>query len=204
MVCASEVPGRFALSRLARRSNLSVVTRRGKRGWASAILASHDVHVRTRGVIDLPASDGVPDRVATTAILAAGGIRLAVVSVQLGLRPEVREQHAHLLERAMASIDAPTVLAGDLNETPSGVVATRFAEVLEDAFAVAGEGRGETYPNPDPSARRDLVYVDRRLAVQRCWVPSISPISVASHHRPVVVELAGTDEIGDRSAADAA
>lgn len=204
IVCVSEAPGRLALGRLARRSNLTVVCRGGKRSWGSAILAGHGVHVLSRGTFDLPAPDGVPDRVAAKAIVTSGGVRLAVVSTQLGLRPEVRETHARRLEDVLASIDAPAVLAGDFNETASGSVAQRFAEVLTDAFAAAGEGRGETYPNPDPSARRDLVFVDRSLAVVRCWVPSISPIGVASHHRPVVVELASPDEVADRSSASAA
>jgi len=204
IVCVSEAPGRLALRRLAERCDLTVVARGGKRGRGSAILAGHAVHVLTRGTIDLPAPDGVPDRIAAKAILGSGGLRLAVVSAQLGLRPEVRADHGQRLERALADIDAPAVLAGDFNETASGPVAQRFAEVMVDAFAVAGHGRGETYPNPDPSARRDLVFIDRSLAVVRCWVPSARPIGVASHHRPVVVELASPEEVGGRSAADAA
>lgn len=204
LVCVSEAPGRMALRRLAKRANLEVVSRGGKRGWAAAILAGQAVHVLSRGTVDLPAPDGVPDRVAAQAIVGSGGLRMAVVATQLGLRPEVRQDHAERLERALADIDAPAVIAGDFNETPSGAVATRFAEVLADAFAVAGEGRGETYPNPDPVARRDLVFVDRSLAVVRCWVPSVSPIGVASHHRPVVVEIAAPDEVPRRSETDAA
>lgn len=201
VVCVSEAPGRFALARLARRANLRLVVRAGKRRWGSAILVDPDVHVlsHTRHVLSAP--DGVPDRVATTAIVTSGGVRIAVLAVQLGLRPEVRRTHAVRLEEILAGVDAPAVLAGDFNENAGGPAAEQLAEVLQDAFAVAGEGPGETYPNPDPSARRDLLFIDRSLAVVRCWVPSAPPVAVASHHRPVMAELAVPEEVGDGAAA---
>jgi endonuclease/exonuclease/phosphatase family metal-dependent hydrolase len=39
--------------------------------------------------------------------------------------------------------------------------------------------------------RKDYVFVAPAFEVTRAWVPDEPPVSVASHHRPVVAEVAG-------------
>lgn len=194
VACLCEAPGVLTLRRLARRSNLTVVARSGRRGWGSAVLLGGDARALSHDRVTLSAPAGVPTRSAAQAIVGVGGTRLGVVSTQLGLRPEVRQANAGELEAVLARLDVPVVLAGDFNESPGGAAVRQLTEVLRDAFAVAGEGRGETYPNPDPTSRQDLVLVGREVTVLRCWVPGVAPVPVASHHRPVVVELATADE----------
>lgn len=194
VVCVTEVGGGRSLRRLARQNHLHIAARTGKRRSGVAILTGDRVRVLSHNPHELTAPEGAPKRSAALAILGIGALRFAVMTVQFGLRPEVRELNATEVETALAKVEAPVVLAGDFNETPAGPAAQRFADVLQDAFAVAGEGRGETYPNPEPSARRDLVFVGRDLDVLRCWVPSAAPVGVASHHRPVCVEFAARDD----------
>lgn len=197
VVCLTEVGSSRAVRRIASRSGLHVATRVGRRRSTVAILAGERVRVLSRSKHELSAPEGAPKRAAALAILSLGSLRFAVMAVQFGLRPEVRLTNAAEVETVLAKVEAPVVVAADLNETPAGGAAQRFAEVLQDAFAVAGEGRGETYPNPEPSARRDIVYVGRELEVSRCWVPSAAPVDVASHHRPVCIEFAGRDDDED-------
>lgn len=199
VACLVETPSRLALRRIAGGARLQVGSRAGRRRLGTAVLVGERVRVLSTARADLPGVAGSPDRAAAHAIVGVGSLRLSVLAIQLGLRPDARLAHAVELERFLARVDLPTVLAGDLSEPPSGPTATRFAEILDDAFAVAGQGRGETYPTPDPSSRHDVVFVDRALVVQRCWVPEDPPVDVASHHRPVVVELAAPDAETDRT-----
>lgn len=194
VVLAVELPARRGLHRIAARSELGVSSRAGRRRLGAAVLTARRVNVLSHARYDLETPERVPARAAAQAIAVVGGLKLSVVAVQLGLRPEIRRAHARELEQRLARVEGATVLGGDFNETPGGPATGRFAAVLRDAFAVAGEGRGETYPNPDPSARRDLIFVSRGLDVARCYVPAEHPVGVASQHRPVVVDLAGPRE----------
>lgn len=196
-----EGPGRWRIRQLARACGLTpVVVAPAHRGGA-ALLVADDVNVLSRGTLELPAPAGVPRRRAVHAIVGVGGLRMVAAAVSLSAHPDARAAQAAALEQLLASVDAAALLAVDLNEPPSGAVARRLAEVLQDAFAVAGEGHGETYPNPDPSIRRDVVYVDRRLDVLRCLVPTAAPVGEVGPHRPVYVEVAAR---ADRAAEDAA
>lgn len=204
VVCLLEAPGRLPLRRIARAASLHLAVRAGRRRLSTAVLVSERARVLSATRHELSTPAGVPTRPVAQAIVGVGSLRLSVAAVQLGMRPEVREENAAELERILASVEVPSVLGCDLNESPRGIVATRLSEVLQDAFATAGTGRGETYPTPDPSTRQDFVFVDRQLTVSRASVPDRSPIDVASHHRPVVVDLAAADRAPDHDRADAA
>lgn len=194
VVGVMEAPGRRATRRLARAAGLEVADRSGPRRLALALLVSERIRVLSHHEHKLESPPGVPDRLALHAILGVGGMRLSVLVTQLGLRPEVRLEHARSLEGVLAKVDAEPLVLADLNEAPGGEVVRQFSDVLQDCFAVAGEGRGETYPTPDPTVRQDYVLAGRGLAVGRSFVASDPPVDVASHHRPCVVELAAADE----------
>lgn len=193
VACVLELPGRLTTRRICARSGLQIVVRAGRRRVRTGILTGERVRVLTTSRVPLPGVAGSPDRVAVHAIVGVGSLRLSVVAAQLGLRPETRGTHAVALERFLDSVDVPAVLAGDLGEPPGGPTAVRFAGAMKDAFAVAGQGPGETYPTPDPTARHDFVFVSPQLTVERCWVAAGPPVDAASHHRPVVVEIAARD-----------
>lgn len=202
IVCLLEAPSRFPLRRIARGAGLTVVERAGRRRLSTAILVSDETRVLSHDGFVLSAPPGVPARHLAHAIVGIGGHRLSVAATQFGMRPEMREENVVEVERILDAVDLPTVLGVDLNESPGGVVARRLAATMQDAFAVAGTGRGETYPTPDPSARHDFCFVDRSLAIEQAHVPTDPPIDVASHHRPLVVDLAGPEASGDRLPTD--
>ncbi|MGH3442756.1 MAG: endonuclease/exonuclease/phosphatase family protein [Nitriliruptorales bacterium] len=189
LVCAIETPGRLALKRLARRTGLEVVGRAGRGRLGVAVLAGERVRILSASRHDLARLVGLPHRSTVQVIASVEGARVVVFPVQLGLRPEARERHATELTDLIGKVDAAAIVAGDLNEPPGGVASEQFTELLDDAYTVAGERSGVTYPNPDPAARRDYVFVARTLEVVRAWVPDEPPVAIASHHRPVVAEL---------------
>ena len=107
---------------------------------------------------------------------------------------EWHDSRAHLIQRGTAEHpDAPdnvSIIGCDLNESVRGAVGASLAETYQDAFAVAGRGDGNTYPTPDAATRQDFVFVSPGLTVAACFVPSDDSVDVASHHRPVVADLA--------------
>lgn len=194
LVCLVETPPRLPLRRLARRVGLRVAVRAGGRRLGVAVLTGERVRVVNTTRHDLTPRDGSPERSIAQAIVGVGSVRLAVLAVQLGLEPDTRTAHREELEAILAKLDVPVVVGTDLNEPAGGPNVTRLAEVLQDAFAVAGRGPGHTFPNPDPIARKSYAFVDRSLAVLRAWVPHGPPTGTAGHHRPVVVEIAEPGE----------
>ncbi len=201
VVCLLETPGRLALRRIANQASLQPVVRTGRRRLSTAILIGERVRLVSHSTLTLAAPEGVKQRSLVHAIVGIGSLRLSVAAVQLGMRPDVRETNAAEIERFLAGVDLPSLLGCDLNESPRGAVAVRLSEVMQDAFATSGTGRGETYPTPDPSARQDFLFVDRALTVLAAHVPDQPPVDVASHHRPLVVDLAGSDLEPDRELA---
>lgn len=189
VVCVQEAPGRLPLRRLARRSGLEVAARGGRRPVRLGVLIGPRVRLVSSDVHPLRELPGLPGRTVVQAILGVGRVRFAVFALQLGLRPDVRSVHADDLVGILGRVTAPAVACADLNEGPGGPAGLRLADRLVDAYAVAGEGPGATFPNPDPLLRKDYVLVDPSLAVVRSFVPAADPVSVASHHRPVVADL---------------
>lgn len=198
VACLVETPGRIPLRQLGSAAQLTIAARAGRRRLATAVLVGDRVRVLSSARIPLPCMAGSPERAAAQAILGVGALRFSVVALQLGLRPDARREQAREMARFLGTLDVPSIVAGDLNEPPGGPAGQHLGEQLRDAFAVAGQGRGETYPTPQPTARHDHVLVAPQLEVERCWVPDEPPVDVASHHRPVVVDIATSETEADQ------
>jgi len=194
VVCLTEIPPAGRLRALARLAGLDIVARAGRRGTGTAILAGPSVLVRATTLVPLTTPRDVPSRQATHAIVSVAGLGLSITAVQFGLRPEVRRANLDELLGYLETIDQPPVISGDLNESVRSPAAAGLAARFQDAHAVAGSGAGLTYPTSDPSTRQDFVFVDPSLVVVSAEVLTEPPVAVASHHRPVLVDLrAGVD-----------
>lgn len=189
VLCATEVPPRHLLRRLARGAGLEIATRCGGRRTGTAVLIGPDVRVLTTDQLDLPRHGSMPRRWVAQAIVASEGGRTACMAVQLGTRPDEREDHARDVLDMVELVGVPAIVGCDLNEGPWGLAARRFAGTLVDAYGAGVGGDGATFPNPEPHLRRDYIFVDPALTVSGAIVVDEPPAGAASHHRPVAAEI---------------
>lgn len=127
------------------------------------------------------------------AVVQARGARVHVYSTHLDYRgdPTVREmQVADTLEiLAEDGPGATQILMGDFNATPDAAELAPLWQVLTDAWTVAGDGDGFTFPADAPDRRIDYVTVSAGVSVEGAFVPADGPAATSSDHRPTVVDL---------------
>ncbi len=117
------------------------------------------------------------------------GSELWAVSIHLGLHPLERRRHAEELRTLTAGLDAPVLVGGDLNERPDGRAVGALSRRLRDAWLLAGDVDGETYPAPQPEARIDYLFVSPEVSALKVIVPPGPDARRASDHLPLVAEL---------------
>lgn len=117
-----------------------------------------------------------------------GGAELRVCCVHLGLHP-LERLHA-VRELLGLGLEGAVLVGGDLNELPGGRAVRTLSERLADAWALAGDEGGETFPAAEPTARIDYLFVSPGIRVERALVPALLPEARrASDHLPLVVDL---------------
>ena len=114
------------------------------------------------------------------------GTAVRVFDTHLDYRadPRVRQQQVTDMLAYISDASAPTLLFGDLNAPPDAPEIQPLLERLQDAWP-ASAGPGLTDPADVPQKRIDYVLVSKHFRVRS----AIVPVTVASDHRPVVVDL---------------
>jgi endonuclease/exonuclease/phosphatase family metal-dependent hydrolase len=155
--------------------------------FGNAILTRYPVIASSN--LTLPGVSGLEPRGLLTAIVSVDGRRVAFSSTHL---TEGDGRHSRLLQalavaRALQSISAPRILAGDLNSDPGDVPERILRGQLLDAQEEGGTGSGATFPEANPSSRFDYILYDDHFAV----VPGSARVqrSNSSDHRSVFVKL---------------
>jgi endonuclease/exonuclease/phosphatase family metal-dependent hydrolase len=173
---------------LARVCGLVVATT--DRPGGLCILTSLRMDVVATSFSLLPKQSGHHQRAVVGAIVTSGGQAWRVMSTHLSTDAAERKRHLPAIESVLAvPSGAPTVLGGDLNEDPVGAVFSDLARRLQDSFAVAGNGDGNTSPASAPRRRIDAVLVDPTLTVVSCEVVDVAGVERASDHRPVLATV---------------
>ncbi|WP_205745659.1 endonuclease/exonuclease/phosphatase family protein [Egibacter rhizosphaerae] len=115
------------------------------------------------------------------------GVTVDLYNTHLDYRgdPTVRELQVDDTLEILGDEPAPAVLLGDLNAPPEAPELAPLFEVMDDAWAVAGEGDGFTFPAEDPDARIDYVLATPDIEVRDAQVVDTQ----ASDHLPVVADL---------------
>ena len=113
------------------------------------------------------------------------GEPLRVLNAHLGVSTAERQLQVQAVLDEAGQAPGPQVLFGDLNAKPSESELAPLFEHFADAWAVAGEGDGFTFPVPEPKARIDYVLVSAHFTVLSVSVPKLP----GSDHFPLVAEL---------------
>jgi len=138
----------------------------------------------------LPGTPGLEPRGLLTVVVSVDGRRVAFNSTHLSDGDDGHQSRllqALTAARALRSMTAPTILAGDLNSVPADVPARILRRDLLDAQEEGGTGPGDTYPQTDPTGRFDYILYDSQLAA----VPGSTQVraSGSSDHRSVFTKL---------------
>ena len=115
-----------------------------------------------------------------------GGTKLRVFDTHLDYRsdPRVREQQVKEMLAYIGEPSSPTLLFGDLNAPPDAPEIQPLFQRLHDAWPESA-GSGLTDPADEPRKRIDYVLVSHHFRVRSASVP----VTMASDHRPVVIDL---------------
>jgi endonuclease/exonuclease/phosphatase family metal-dependent hydrolase/membrane protein CcdC involved in cytochrome C biogenesis len=118
------------------------------------------------------------------ASLDVGGVPVNAFAIWLGLTPAERARQLDAALPFLAAHPGPAVFGGDFNATPDTPVYARIQDAsFEDPFLVLGLSAPPTSPSTGPYERLDYVWLRDVTPVD-----AQVPVSLASDHRPVVVE----------------
>ncbi len=194
VACLQEVPRRpltrHRVRRLARESGLRWVAG-GRGSGGTAVFAGRAVDVLVGRSASLPVRTPLTRTrgYALARVRLAGSAPLTAVSVHLPLREGERLAH---VRQVLAEVGpGPLVVAGDLNEPPSGPSWALLQRTLLDA----GADGPPTYPARDPRRRIDAVLVSADVGVEQIGVAGpeqglwLADLRAASDHLPVLATL---------------
>jgi endonuclease/exonuclease/phosphatase family metal-dependent hydrolase len=194
VVCVQEAPRflrwRSLCAQLARTSGLVVVTG-GRTAGAMLLLAGLRVQVLYTEDVRLRKLPRLHQRGLAMAVLEIQGARFGIASMHLSLNDDEREYQvpevlAHLRRLAATEL----ILAGDVNEQPTGMRWHGLVGELTDAYAKAPWGGEYTISATSPTRRIDGVFVSSGIEVIRAGVPQDVPgMDRASDHLPVLADL---------------
>lgn len=114
------------------------------------------------------------------------GTPVRVFNTHLDYRadPRVRERQVAEMLGYIGATTTPTIVFGDMNATPGAPEIAPLLARLRDAWP-SSEAPGFTYPADHPTQRIDYVLLSPHFRVRSATVP----VTEASDHRPVVVDL---------------
>ena len=197
VVLLNESGARWRLRRFSRAVDMyaasdpwSLLRRRVK----NAILVRPPWRVAERRLHRFAGSARWYPRGALCARIRASEAEAWAVSIHIGLRPAERRRHAAELTALCDRLSGPFVIGGDLNERPDGRAVAHLSVRFHDAWLLAGDVAGETYPAREPRARIDYLFVSDDVAVLKVIVPPGPDARDASDHLPVIAELTLPDD----------
>jgi endonuclease/exonuclease/phosphatase family metal-dependent hydrolase len=192
LMLLNETGGRLALRRFARALGMDVAADPFsplRRRVKDAVLVRAPWRIDASLQRRFPTERWLYPRGALVADLSRGAARLHAVATHLSLTPVERRRHAELLSELVRDLRTPAVIAGDLNELPDGAAVSTLGARFRDAWLLAGDAEGATFPAAEPTARIDYVFVTEGIRVDGVLVPGGAEVREASDHRPVVAAI---------------
>lgn len=178
------------LAALARDAGL-VVASGGRPAAGVALLTTLRVDIDAARSVLLPRTRGLHQRGVATATASVAGRSFTAASLHLGLDAAERRRHVAELGPLLAASGHPAVIAGDLNEQPTGHAWQALASGRCDAGAPLGL---PTFPAQAPRRRIDTVLVPdgwRAVGVAPSDIVGDADLVAATDHRPVIIDVVG-------------
>ena len=137
----------------------------------------------------LPGPPGLEPRGCLEVSLDVQGKPLAILNTHLGLKAEERTQQVQAIMDFLPV--GHVLLAGDLNETPTGKPIAPLLTKLSDTFAAAAAGPEKTFSTTVLSRRIDYCLVSEGIRVVESRILNDIEAAAASDHLPylTVIEL---------------
>jgi endonuclease/exonuclease/phosphatase family metal-dependent hydrolase len=155
-----------------------------RRQYGTAILSSWPV-LESRNIL-LPRTSAENEQRGLLVLdVELDGARFRLHNAHLGVSAPDRELQVAAMLAEVDKATAPHAVVGDFNAPPTAPELAPLFERLRDAWTLAGDGDGFTFPATDPAARIDYVLVPAQVGVSAAHVPA----ELASDHRPLVAEL---------------
>jgi endonuclease/exonuclease/phosphatase family metal-dependent hydrolase len=102
------------------------------------------------------------------------GDRFRLLNTHLAISAQDRELQVEAILAAADKATVPHALLGDFNAQPRAPELAPLFERFRDAWALAGDGDGYTFPASDPTARIDYVLVSPELGISTVRVPAVT------------------------------
>ncbi len=173
--------------RLAEAWGMRMVTG-GRPAGSNLITTADGVAVKSSGAQVLPEPLFQPRRGIAWAQLRVQGRLFGVVSCHLSLVRSRREREAARVIDVARRLRGPVVVAGDLNEPPTG---PSWNLLRRAGFVDHGTSDWPTFPSDDPRKRIDALLVRGEASVVHHGDVGVADelLAAASDHRPVLAVL---------------
>ncbi len=160
----------------------------GRPAGSNMIAVAPGVAVKSSGSEVLRQPLFQPRRGIAWAQLRVGGRLLGVVACHLSLDRERRLREVERVIAVARGLRGPVVVAGDLNEPPSG---PSWERLRAAGFVDHGSRDWLTFPADEPEKRIDALLVRGQVDVLEHGDPGVSAarLAEASDHRPVLATL---------------
>jgi endonuclease/exonuclease/phosphatase family metal-dependent hydrolase len=155
----------------------------------NVIMTNLRVRVREAWDVKLPLKPGRHMRGAAFARCEVSGIGFTVVGTHLSTDGEERPSQAEQVRQAIAGLDRPVILGGDLNDVPGSVSWNLVHQELVDVAERTGAGDVYTFPCRGADRRIDTIAVSEDVGVEAYHVETGDRTRAASDHFPLVAEL---------------
>ena len=103
----------------------------------------------------------------------------------------LREEQANFISEHITDSPYPTLVCGDMNDTPISYAYRKLSGELKDAFCERGGGFGSTYAGSLPFLRIDYTFCSSEWAIHTFEVHR----KTTSDHYPIHTEISLKDEI---------
>src|SRR5215218_38020 len=156
-----------------------------RRQYGTAILSAWPLSA-SQNILLPRASPDAEQRGLLVADVDLDGVPFRIHNTHLGVSAEERRLQVEAILGEADRTSGPHALLGDLNARPDAPELAPLFERFDDAWSLAGDGDGFTFPASEPKARIDYVLVSLQLRVRRVGVPALQ----GSDHLPLVAEVA--------------